>query len=90
MLKAPEKPRKSFAPTHKGASSAGFSFALLDTNKFTPNQTGQTAPKKGVQLSPLARRARAKAWSYNATKALMAVTKSDIQRKRYARTLHCC
>lgn len=53
----------------------------LDTNKITGNTP---------QLTPLQRRARAKAWSYRTTTALLAVAKSEAQRKRYARTLQCC
>lgn len=89
-------PKSRNRVSQQGVTGAGFSVsgagrvAPLDTNKIPPNQTGQTTPKKGVQLSPLARRARAKAWSHNATTALMAVTKSEVQRKRYARTLQCC
>ena len=87
MLKTPEKSRKSFASRHKGANEAALSVsggsALLDTKKITGNAS-QPA------LTPLQKRARAKAWSYRATMALMAVTKSEVQRKRYARTLQCC
>lgn len=63
------------------SSSGGAGTPTLDTKKITGNTP---------QLSPLQRRARAKAWSHRSTMALMSVTKSDIQRKRYARTLQCC
>ena len=79
------RPRNSCSAASRG-TVGGSSFLeangpTLDTKKITG---------KGTQLTPLQRRARAKAWSHRTTLALMAVTKSAVQRKRYARTLQCC
>jgi hypothetical protein len=88
MLKAPEKPRKSFAPTHKGPLAAGFSVAGR-SNTRTSVKKG-LEPAQNAPETPLVKRARRMTIGKPLARLLVNSAKGPLMGKAYSRTLYQC